>query len=162
MTNASISLRPATLADAELLFHWANDPVVRANSFTTGRIPWPDHIDWLERKLSQPGGCAIVIGEDRASRPIGQVRFDIDAGRAVLSVIVDAEFRGRGIGPRLIALATRELLATRIIDEIVAFTRPENEASQRALESAGFIAAGPREVRGQLALAWRFAAEALQ
>lgn len=159
-TIGSITLRRATRDDAALLFRWANDPVVRANSFSTAAISWPEHVAWLERRLSRPEACFMVVGDDATRGPVGQVRFDITARQAVLSVSVDAEFRGQGIGAMLIALATRELLADRQVSEILAFTRPENLASQHALRHAGFIAAGNTEIRGQVASVWRYAGTA--
>ena len=47
-----IKLRKATYDDCNILFEWANDPSVRANSFNTKAIEIDDHRTWLKKKLT--------------------------------------------------------------------------------------------------------------
>ena len=44
-------LRKATIEDRDLLFQWANDPLVRKNSFSTAEIAYEEHVDWYNRVL---------------------------------------------------------------------------------------------------------------
>lgn len=46
-------LRKATIADMDLLFEWANDPLVRQNSFTTEKITYEEHQRWFWKALER-------------------------------------------------------------------------------------------------------------
>ena len=42
-----VHIREAGIADAELLFAWANDMDVRRNAFSQHEISWEEHTAWL-------------------------------------------------------------------------------------------------------------------
>ena len=46
-------LRKATIEDMDLLFQWANDPVVRKNSFSTAEISYEEHTKWYHNLLKR-------------------------------------------------------------------------------------------------------------
>ena len=46
-----IFLREALQLDVELLYKWANDPIVRQNSFQTEEIPHDTHREWFDRMM---------------------------------------------------------------------------------------------------------------
>ena len=71
----AISLRPATAADEALLLRWANDPQVRANSFSPEPIAPSDHHHWFQRGLANPNRL-LLIATAADGCPIGQIRFD--------------------------------------------------------------------------------------
>jgi RimJ/RimL family protein N-acetyltransferase len=92
--------------------------------------------------------CAFFIALDAEGQPIGQVRFDIDAAEAVISVSLTDRFHGRGYGPEVIRLAVRELLGARPVARVDAYIRTENLRSSRAFLEAGFTEQGTTAVRG--------------
>ena len=47
-----MTLRPATLADADRLLAWRNDPLTRAMSINQNEVKFADHIAWLKRRLA--------------------------------------------------------------------------------------------------------------
>jgi RimJ/RimL family protein N-acetyltransferase len=95
----------------------------------------------------------ILIGEDAAGRPLGQVRMHRQTSReAEIDVSVARDFRGAGYGSLLIDTAVREAFASAGITRVHAFIRPENGASARAFENAGFRRMGEEQVKGNLAL----------
>jgi UDP-2,4-diacetamido-2,4,6-trideoxy-beta-L-altropyranose hydrolase len=147
----ALQIRHATTADCKLLWELVNDPVVRASAFSPALIPWEDHVAWFESKM-QTATCHILIGEVRGA-VAGQVRADerLD-GQGEIDVSVAHEFRGQGLGSRLIDLAVRELFASTAMSRIHAYILPQNSASQRAFESAGFQKAGEEQVKGHRAL----------
>ena len=59
-----LNLRLATAEDRVLLWQWANDPVVRRNSFDTQAIDWPDHDSWCAKKFASAvvgfGSCKLA------------------------------------------------------------------------------------------------------
>jgi UDP-2,4-diacetamido-2,4,6-trideoxy-beta-L-altropyranose hydrolase len=147
LQEETLALRDAAPEDARLIWEWASDPAVRAVSFTSDPIPWDSHLRWYAARLQDPQslfwlGC-------RAGHPVGQVRFDLSGNRAVISVSLDPEARGKGLGALLIWKACRALFAARPIAAVTALIKPGNPASARAFEKADFRLQGEREERGQ-------------
>lgn len=123
------------MRDARLLWRWANDPTARARSFDPTPIPWTDHQVWLDRSLGRHD-VLLCIGEEER-HPVGLVRFEERDGVVVVSVNVAPEARGRGVGPRLIALGTERALQRWHVP-VEATIRSDNAASRRAFEIAGY------------------------
>jgi len=141
-----IRLQKATAANCALLWRWANEPEVRSRSFHSEPIPWDAHVAWFEKKRRDPG-CHFFIGFDSGDSPVGQVRFDVLRGdEAEIGLSVCNGFRGQGYGTELLQSAVAELLVTTSISSIRALIKPENQASVRVFERAGFEAAGRRLV----------------
>lgn len=137
MKAPSLRLRAARPSDVDLLFRWANDPLARRMSFSSAPIPWDDHQRWFAAKLADPT-CLLFLAEDGSDTPVALVRFDIRDERAVVSVSVAPEARGRGIGAHAIRLGAEEAKASARIGEVLAYIKPENTASIRAFRAAGF------------------------
>jgi RimJ/RimL family protein N-acetyltransferase len=132
-----LTLRPATLSDAELLLAWRNEPATRAASRESVRIAPAEHADWLRGTLASVD-CDLLIVELRG-RPVGQVRFDRSDENYEMSVALDRCLRGKGLGAKLIAAGSRWLYQHRPISgEIEAHVRRENVASVAAFRRAGF------------------------
>jgi UDP-2,4-diacetamido-2,4,6-trideoxy-beta-L-altropyranose hydrolase len=149
-TNA-LQIRRATTADCRLLWELANDPAVRASAFSPASIPWEDHVAWFESKVQTPT-CHMLIGE-AGGAVAGQVRVDERSnGQGEIHISVASEFRGEGLGSRLIGLAVRQLFASTVMSRIHAYILPQNAASQRAFEKAGFQRAGEEQFKGHRAL----------
>jgi UDP-2,4-diacetamido-2,4,6-trideoxy-beta-L-altropyranose hydrolase len=69
-----IWLRPIIKEDCELLFRWANDPVIRAMSLSPETIAWDRHQAWFNKKMNDRS-CRIFIAIDTVKdHPIGQIR----------------------------------------------------------------------------------------
>lgn len=143
-----LRLRPVRRADAQMLWRWANDPEVRAASFSSEPIAWEAHVAWLENRLRDPD-TLFFIAIDGEDRPIGQIRFDVAGKEAVVSVTVDRPFRRAGLGSRLIALASARAFRERPIDVVRAYVKPANTASMQAFVRAGYLEAGTVQVRGE-------------
>jgi UDP-2,4-diacetamido-2,4,6-trideoxy-beta-L-altropyranose hydrolase len=140
----SVSLRPATADDADLLLVWANEPTVRSVSLRTAPIDWPTHVRWLTARLASPGG-RIWIGLGSDGTPLGVVRVEIEPdGMAAVSITVAPAARGQGVGRGLLAAglaAARTELAPRAFRARV---RSDNATSLALFRSAGFtIETGP-------------------
>ena len=148
MLGRSWELRPATAEDAEVLWRWANDPVTRAASLSPGAIPWSDHLQWLAAKLEDPNAYLwLAVGE--RDQPLGQVRFDRSGSEAVVSVGLDPNRRGAGLGSRLIQRSTERLMRTEGVALVRAYIKPDNLASRRAFARAGYKEVGEAVVKGQ-------------
>lgn len=145
--TAALTLRRATPADCRQLWLWVNDAATRASSFNSADVSWPDHVAWFEARLASPD-TRMYIAEADDGAPVGQVRFDVDvAGDAEMDVSLDAAWRGRHLAPGLLRMAAEAFLLEGP-RRLVAHVRPDNLASQRAFERAGFRRVGPEAVNG--------------
>ena len=134
-----LRIRPVSDLDVRQLWEWVNEPATRASAFRSDPIPWEEHLAWFGRKYTD-GQCRMYIVEADGLR-VGQVRFDIDAdGRAEVDVSIAAECRGRGYGAEALRLGSSRLFLDTGCTEVVAHIKPDNAASARAFEKAGFVA----------------------
>lgn len=140
MTAAQLTVRSVRPDDAPLLFDWANDAGTRAASFDTAPIPWDTHVAWLGRKLADPG-CRMYVLELDGAGPIGVVRFDgVLTEQADVSVTVAPGSRGHGLSAPMLDASVNALFGASSVARVRAFIKPENVASVRAFERAGFRA----------------------
>ena len=136
-----VALRPATFADAAAMLVWQSAPGVRAYARNPSTPNPAEHERWLRTKLDDPE-CVfhVVLHGDE---PVGILRFDWLAGRDAfeISILIAASSQGQGVGGCVLELGKR-LLAT---ERVIAAIHPENRASIRLFERAGYRAAAPGE-----------------
>jgi UDP-2,4-diacetamido-2,4,6-trideoxy-beta-L-altropyranose hydrolase len=148
LRGQKIRLRQVGEGDVRLIWEWANDPTVRAASFSSEPIPWEQHRQWFRAKLNDPD-CVFYIAIDEEETPIGQVRYDVSGHEAVVSISLDVNFRGKGYGSAIIEFAARKLYRTVGAKLIHAYVKTDNEASISAFLKAGFKKMEPTTVCGQ-------------
>ncbi|MBI4628715.1 MAG: GNAT family N-acetyltransferase [Candidatus Rokubacteria bacterium] len=125
------------MADAELLWRWANDRETRQNSFSKAPIPYADHVTWLERRLASDATRIWIFSD--AEVPVGQVRFDISDAIAEIGITVAPEQRGRGYAEAMLRQAVHRLREER--GERMrprALVLAHNTASLRLFKACGF------------------------
>ncbi len=133
----NIRLRPASLDDAGYAFEWRNHPEVRNNCFDQSPMQWEKHREWFENVLSRSDRVLLVAEVE--GRPTGVLRYDILKQAALVSLYLNPEMIGRGIGPSILRLGndwlkTHNPLIRRVIAEIKA----GNAGSARAFQKAGY------------------------
>jgi len=128
--NESITLRPATIQDADLLLEWRNDPKTRKASHNTAEVERDEHVSWLSRTLNNPNR-RLLVAEENAT-PVGTVRADFSEAVWELSWTVAPNARGRGVANQMVVL-----LASQIYEPIRAEVKAGNIASLRTAEHAG-------------------------
>jgi len=150
-------LRPVQAEDRKRLWEWANDPGVRAASFSAEPISWESHVAWFAKKLESCQGhnpaSFIFVAEDDEGSAVGQVRFDTrPEGSWDIDISVDKAMRGRGFGAKIIASGIRELEKSKPNPQVHALVKPANVASIRTFEMCGFCRVGTQEIRGHEAI----------
>jgi RimJ/RimL family protein N-acetyltransferase len=130
-------VRKATKADALDVLSWRNDPLTRSMSRASGEVGETAHLEWFEKALGDPRRT-LLIGE-LEGRKIGMVRFD-HGDEVEVSININPACRGQGLS---YALLTESM--TWVRGPVVAEIRPENLASQRLFERAGFSFDGMRD-----------------
>jgi RimJ/RimL family protein N-acetyltransferase len=151
LNENTLSLRPARADDARVIWEWANERAVRAVSFTSVQIPWETHVRWFNSKLSDPN-CCLWIANDASGVAAGMVRFEQRNQEALVSVSLDESRRGKNLGALLIWIACRKFFREQCASLINALIKPDNAASIRVFEKAGFENAGQTTVQNQPAL----------
>jgi UDP-2,4-diacetamido-2,4,6-trideoxy-beta-L-altropyranose hydrolase len=142
-----LRIRPAHLEDAELLWRWANDPVVRANSFNHESISLSDHIEWYRKKLASPDTCIWILELDRV--PVGQIRYDrIGLDMADIGFSVVHRYRGRGLGTSALFLSSRLACEKLQVKRLRGIAFSSNNPSARAFTKAGFECVGQEQIHG--------------
>jgi len=145
--QGAVSLRLATPADEALLLHWANDPQVRTNSFSSELIAPADHHIWFQQGLANPNRLLLIAtAADGCS--IGQIRFDLqppslesDTSDAMVGLSLDRCARGHGMAAEFVRLGLHEMgQRWGASVEAVAEVLPSNTASNACFARAGFIA----------------------
>jgi RimJ/RimL family protein N-acetyltransferase len=130
-----LTLRPVNQDDCERVWLWANDPTVRAASFSKAVIPWEDHVRWFGERKNQP---FFYIALNDRGIPIGQVRFDRINAELVISIMIDKRLRNWGYGKALIRTACTEIFKSSGVVEIHAYVEKDNEIAQKTFCRAGF------------------------
>jgi UDP-2,4-diacetamido-2,4,6-trideoxy-beta-L-altropyranose hydrolase len=148
--DCDLELLPATENDFELLWQWANDPMTRANSFNSSPIPWEKHKDWCHAKLQDVCCCLWMVATPTLGK-IGIVRFDRAGPEATVSISLAPEARGKGYGHGIITAACQQLFQSSETKLVRAVIKPENKASTRAFEQAGFLRGEDTAVNHQTA-----------
>jgi len=156
-----VKLRPVVDADCKLLWRWANDPTARAASFDPRPIAWGEHVAWFRARRSD-GHSRIYVIED-SGQPVGVVRFALEGpGEAVVSINIAPAARGRGIGPDALRQACALVFEEDAVSAVTAYIKPENAASLRAFEQAGFAHTGSTAREDETAMVMRWTADALR
>lgn len=134
----SIKLNRATDLDLYDLFELANDPIIRANSFSTAAIQLEEHTNWFNRVLLNDNQLLLTARIHQLL--LGQVRFDKKENETIISISISSRFRGCGLGSSLLDKSLQFLKEYwNDTTEITAFVKSSNIASQRIFEKTGFV-----------------------
>ena len=139
MQPTAFSLRCATADDMLLYFQWANDPDVRRNGFHQEPILLAVHQDWFTRKIANDHSYLYVL--EKQGVPAGQIRFDIiENGIAEIDFSIAPEFRGQGLGTKLLRFGVEALKSDTPLSLVVqGVVKKSNIASCQAFVRAGFV-----------------------
>jgi spore coat polysaccharide biosynthesis predicted glycosyltransferase SpsG/RimJ/RimL family protein N-acetyltransferase len=137
--KTSLRGRHAILTDEAILLKWANDPLTRQNAFLMDSISPDVHRRWFWSRLRDIDGCRLYIIETVGGLAIGQVRFDSKEDTWVVDYSLAPEFRGRGLGSRLLEIGLANLRASiQLTPVILGKVKSANYPSRRVFEKLGF------------------------
>jgi UDP-2,4-diacetamido-2,4,6-trideoxy-beta-L-altropyranose hydrolase len=150
-----LQVRPVQQSDCRQLWEWANDPFTRRVSFSPDTICWEDHVRWFTHKLMDKNAM-LYLAVDDAQSPVGCIRYEIEGERAIVSINVAVQFRGKGYGAVMLAMANERLFQNTPVHVIDAFVKMENTASIRLFVAAGFSRQSDKTVASQEAACFTF------
>jgi len=131
-----ILLRPATLADAELLRVWRNDPEMRKNSFDSSAVGKREHLRWLRASLRSKTRKIYVAWD--GSMPVGEGRLDSLDGVVEFDIEVAREYRRAGYGRQILSALVAKAREWQPGVPLVAHVKAFNTPSLRTFLGAGF------------------------
>jgi RimJ/RimL family protein N-acetyltransferase len=145
-----LKYRPAELNDAVLIYNWANDPTVRANSYSQKAIKLEEHLIWFKKKISDKESM-LNIYEHESDGPVGMVRIDGEKYEelAVISIIISSEQRGQGYASWMLKDACIKY-KSRYHKDIIAYIFVTNQPSFNSFNRAGFELIEQKKVNGIL------------
>jgi UDP-2,4-diacetamido-2,4,6-trideoxy-beta-L-altropyranose hydrolase len=145
---SGLELRRTTDSDCEVFWEWANDAEARAASFNGKMISWEDHEKWFQAKLDDPKAM-FYTAMNRDGVPIGEIRYQVNDKRAVLSISLDARFRGGGWGQKILAVGAERIFQDTGVEFIDAYVKPTNLVSLKLFAGAGFQRLPPKVIEEQ-------------
>jgi UDP-2,4-diacetamido-2,4,6-trideoxy-beta-L-altropyranose hydrolase len=151
LDGRQIRLKMVSQEECRLIWELANEPKTREASFFPDPIPWEDHLQWFQSKLSDPN-CSFYVVINTNEEPIGQVRFALHADEAIISFSVSRKHQGKGYGTQLIRIASDEIFKNRRATKISAYVKKSNEISIQAFLKSGYINSGSTHIHGQEAI----------
>lgn len=132
-----VYLREATQSDIDILYEWANDPIVRQNSFHSETIPYHVHQEWFAHMMEDENTIQYILMAD--GEPVGQIRLSIDGNEAEIGYSISSQHRRKGYGRMILQLIVEEVNQKfPNVEKLVAKVKPENIASKKLFESEGY------------------------
>ncbi len=86
-----VYLRDVVQSDMDILFEWANDPVVRMNSFRSDRIAYEEHLQWFKYIMEDENILLFIMMDDKT--PVGQIRLKLEDESAEIGYSIASCFR---------------------------------------------------------------------
>lgn len=145
--TGNLSIRRATLDDAELLWKWANERSVRQHSFNPEPISWDSHLEWFAQRVNSPETRFYILLENGS--PVGQIRYDRDHSEAEIGFSIAVEHRGKKFGIAILRLTGELALRDLNCKRLTALVIKGNEASRKAFIHAGFEFDGMTRVQNK-------------
>lgn len=151
--DRKITTRKAKKEDKQTTFLWANDAVVRENSFHTELIPYEIHSAWFEKKILDTNCDYYICEVDK--KPAGWVRFDTQENHTTVGFLIDKEYRGKKLASTFLKNCCDEF-RKKSVNTICAYIKKDNKASIKSFEKAGFLFSKEIEINGCKALKYQF------
>jgi RimJ/RimL family protein N-acetyltransferase len=145
--GSAMRLRPATRADAITLFSWQADPNVRKYSRNPATPTLREHMTWLVATLRMRTRRLWIVEKSSSEmifEPCGMLRLDQLSNHGhIVSIVISPHEQGKGLARTVLQMAQTLCPKCDLFAEI----DPENYASVRAFEAAGFKQIGQRDYR---------------
>lgn len=139
----ALELRPATVADAARAYRWRNAAATRRHFRDPSEIEWESHRVWWSRCLDDPQRRLLVAtcGE----LEVGVLRLDISRASAEVSLYLDPQLHGLGLGAALLR-AGQEWARRQepTLECLTAEVLLGNDASAATFDAAGFVRTQPQ------------------
>ncbi|MGX1022908.1 GNAT family N-acetyltransferase [Psychroflexus sp. MBR-150] len=147
-------LREIIQEDVKVIYNWVNDSTTRQNSFNSNEINFEDHINWFKSRLNNPNSDYYMCYYKEIKS--GIIRFDIEDNTSTIGINISPKQRGKGLSSVFLNLSIKSHLKKHSNQTILAYIKPENEASIRTFKKAGFSFFTEKEVNNKAALLFKY------
>ena len=133
-----VNVRLAVAEDAMIAWSWRNNEATRRYFFEQSPVGLETHLAWWKRSLSNPQ-CVLLVGK-MGDKDVGVIRYDlINARQAKVSIYLNPEITGLGVGKRLLKVSRDWLLRNHPeIETVIAEILLDNVSSLKAFRAVGF------------------------
>ena len=129
-----IKIRNANLDDEEIILNWKNDDLSVLHSQSKRLVSKKDHKKWFTSQLEiRP--CPILMAQNKEKK-IGMIRFDKKSDMYVVSINLNPDFRGRGLGSTMLLEAEKFFFKHN--SKTIAYVDPSNLASIKLFKKCGY------------------------
>lgn len=139
-------LRDLTLADVtQQYLNWLGEPVTRQFISTAADVGRLNELsEYVGSRINRDDVLFLGIFVNSSGQHIGNIKFepvDVRNGYAVMGILIgEPAWRGKGVGPEVIAASAYWLRDNLGISEVVLGVEKQNLAAVRAYRSIGFEA----------------------
>lgn len=124
--------------DCESVYFWRNHPSTRSYFFNKNPVSFFEHRLWFE-KVMRDDNIILYIIEDTNDGPLGVVRFDLDKNSAEVHIYLVPNRQQQGLGLKVLNVAVEKLILEHSISELICRVLPDNIASIKLFNKAGFV-----------------------
>ncbi len=96
-----VRIRKALISDSDFFYNLKNNPLNRKFSFNNEKIKPQSHKKWFKNNLKKRNKILLVAYLNRA-HPIATIRYDVQKSLALVSIIIEKKFRGKGYGVKIL------------------------------------------------------------
>ena len=138
LEGEKINIRPLRRGDLEWFADWNND-----SEYKGPYEPLEENtLEEIEKWFDSEKTTESWVITDKQGNPVGQIITGPQGDYYWLGYILHPDYRGRGYTTEAVKLLVTHLFRTKDIVRVQAECSPENKASVRVLEKAGFTYEG--------------------
>jgi RimJ/RimL family protein N-acetyltransferase len=139
-------LRRWTESDIGCVEEGSRDPDIPSGTTVPARFTPAEGLAWIERQWGRADngeGLSLAIADAGSGEALGNINLLVRSAKrqpltAEIGYWLIPRVRGRGLGSRAVALFARWAVTGAGLARVEALVVPDNMASQRVLENAGF------------------------
>jgi RimJ/RimL family protein N-acetyltransferase len=135
-----VDLELVERSELQVLKEWDNDPEFVGEYEGIEQMSLSD----VEKMYDDRGDAQYFFAKKKDGTKIGLICHFKDRGDVSIGYMLVADERGKGYGTEAVQLIVDYVFLKRDTVRIQAETHPDNKASQRVLEKAGFVKEGVR------------------
>lgn len=126
---------PASL-ESLLIWNWRNDELTKQMSKNGEDILWEKHQEWFSLIIKDPDQHLFIAYQ--AGNPIGTARLTRSGHSAKISINLNPDNRGKGLGKKLLEELSLYGFKTLQLDTLTAEIKKGNNASIKIFKESGF------------------------
>jgi RimJ/RimL family protein N-acetyltransferase len=143
LNDGTVVLRLWEERDLGCVEEGSRDPEIPEGTTVPATFTAAEGLAWIERqwgRQEKSEGLSLAIADERSDEALGNITllFRQQPGTIAIGYWLVERVRGRGLGSRAVALLARWALTDAALERVEALVVPDNVASQRVLEKAGF------------------------